>query len=64
MTARFVILSLLQKGEKSTFSIPFSVFCVDTSLSLSMTKQIGMIILGCRLNFLEQMKNLKNLQFF
>ena len=78
MTARFVILSLLQKGEKSTFSIPFSVFCVDTSLSLSMTKfmtqrvfgmtkQIGMIILGCRLNFLKQMKNLKklkNLQIF
>ena len=44
---------------------------LDTSLALSMTKfmtqrvfgmtrQIGMINLGCRLNFLKQMKNLKN----
>ena len=54
MTARFVILSLLQKGDQaackaqgaaknphSVFSISLSVFCVDTSLSLSMTKFIS-----------------------
>ena len=55
-------------------NLPF----LDTSLALSMTKfltqrvfgmtrQVSMINLGCRLNFLKQMRNLKklkNLQIF
>ena len=47
MTANFVILSLLQKGEKSInsiFSSLFSVFCMDTELcyaKFSMTKFIN-----------------------
>ena len=66
--ARFVILSLCKKvknPQRLKENLPF----LDTSLTLSMTKrvfgmteQIGMINLGCRLNFLEQMKNLKNLK--
>ena len=38
-----------------------------TQRVFGMTRQIGMINLGCRLNFLKQkknLKNLKNLQFF
>ena len=75
--ALFVILSLCKKvknPQKLKENLPF----LDTSLALSMTKfmtqrvfgmtrQIGMINLGCRLNFLKQKKNLKNsknLQFF
>ena len=60
--------------QKNPKNLRYALF-LDTSLALSMTKfmtqrvfgmtkQIGMIILGCRLNFLEQMKNLKNLQIF
>ena len=66
--ALFVILSLCKKvknPQRLKENLPF----LDTSLTLSMTKrvfgmteQIGMINLGCRLNFLEQMKNLKNLK--
>ena len=55
MTTHLVILSLLQKGDQAAckaqaaaknphfvFSISLSVFCVDTSLSLSMTRQVSM----------------------
>ena len=48
ITARFVILSVAtnrlarrkpqQKNPHPVFSVPLSVFCVDTSLTLSMTK--------------------------
>ena len=33
-----------------------------TQRVFGMTKQIGMVNLGCRPNFLKQMKNLKNLK--
>ena len=66
-TADFVILSAAKNPHKLKENLPF----LDTSLALSTTKfmtqrvfgmarQIGMINLGCRLNFLKQMKNLKN----
>ena len=66
-TADFVILSAAKNPHKLKENLPF----LDTSFALSMTKfmtqrvfgmtrQIGMINLGCRLNFLKQMKNLKN----
>ena len=81
--ALFVILSLCKKAtqrvarrkpqQKNPKNLRYALF-LDTSLALSMTKrvfgmtrQIGMINLGCRLNFLKQKKNLKNsknLQFF
>ena len=58
--------------QKNPKNLRYALF-LDTSLTLSMTKfmtqrvfgmtkQIGMVNLGCRPNFLKQMKNLKNLK--
>ena len=73
MTADFVILSAATQRvarrkpqQKNPKNLRYALF-LDTSLALSMTKrvfgmtrQIGMINLGCRLNFLKRKKNLKN----